>query len=103
MASTLSDSVPNFGSVGWANWLLRAGIHVLRDETDRVPSARVLEVLCTIELLKQNRYPWQTKILRSHLHARWHLLYPEGPIEESVLRPSQEGRSDDPGGEEGLQ
>ena len=88
-AKEFSTVFPAFGSKDWANYLLREGIHVLQD-WDREPGSRALEVLCTIELLEQEGFWWQSRTLRSWLHKYWHELRPS---DESGLRP--EGRSSD--------
>ena len=80
---------PAFGSKDWANYVLRDGIKVLQ-EWDREPGSRALEVLCKIELLEEERFWWQARILRSWLHKYWNELRPS---DESGLRP--EGRSSD--------
>lgn len=98
--------LPEFGSKGWANWILRDGIKVLQ-ERDREPGSRALEVLCKIELLQEEGFWWQARTLRSWLHKYWDDLRPADGTSDrdfqtsspSGLRP--EGRPSEE--EEGLQ
>jgi hypothetical protein len=77
---------PKYGSIGWANYILSEGIKILRD-TRRMRSARALEVLCNIEMLKMEGFWWQADRLRNWLHFYWDDLRPEGstPREEGGL------------------
>lgn len=67
--------ITKFGTKDWANALLRDGIAVLK-ELDREPGSRIIEVLCTIELLKERGYWWQAWILRRWLHRLWEYIRP---------------------------
>ena len=70
------SQAPKWGTKDWANYLLREGIRALQ-EWDREPGSRVLEVLCKIEILQEQGFWWQARVLRSWLHKYWNDLRPE--------------------------
>lgn len=77
-----SEQPPSFGSIGWANYILREGIEVLKD-WNRESGSRVLEVLCKIDLLEDQGFWWQASRLRNWLHYYWYDLRPKADSERS--------------------
>jgi hypothetical protein len=65
---TESDkSFSEYGSVVWANFILRLGIAECNN-VDRVGFARLQEIFYIMRVLSEHGYEWQARRLRNHLH-----------------------------------
>ena len=76
-----------FGSVEWANNVLRSGIAELHNR-DRVKSAIIQEVSYYLKLLHEKGFWWQERTLESHLYLFFKSLHAESVI------PSRGGEGD---------
>jgi hypothetical protein len=63
----LTDNKAFLGSKGWANSVLRLCIQELKN-SNRVLSARQLEVFYFLDELKRYGFVWQTRVLRYQIH-----------------------------------
>lgn len=66
MSSTIIN-VPEYGSKGWANIVLKLAIEELKN-TDRVLSARQLEIFYFLGELERFGWRWQSARLRNHIN-----------------------------------
>ena len=76
------EKYPVYGSKDWANWLLKEAIKTLQNK-ERPAGARLLEVLCFLDDLKEAGYWWQAERLQNHLHRLWADLQPPEAVDPS--------------------
>jgi hypothetical protein len=66
-ADSKIKTLPYYGSKDWANAVLRLTIQELKN-TDRVISARQIEIFHFLHELESFGYWWQVARLRNHIH-----------------------------------